>query len=359
MATVPPFPHEPTRASRLSRGGGGPSTRGLGQWDPGGSAIAGGGGQGGAGGTISRIPPHSFEAEESLLGAMLLSRDAIAVAVEGVGGDDFYRPSHGHIFAAITSLYARGEPADAVTVAEEMRRLGTLDPSGGISTLVSLQANTPAISSVSRYARIVQEHAQLRRLIGTAYEIAEMGYQLPSDVVATLDRAEAMVFEVAQRRSSDSTRALKDLLTESLEHLEYLANRDETITGVATGYHDLDMQLFGLQPSNLVVVGARPSMGKALALDTPIPTPQGWTTYGLGRSRRRGIRRPGPAVHDHLRLPGSSGAQVLPDRVRRRLDRRRRCRPSVAGTRLARVGVGRRAPSPIFWPGSALPLGGT
>jgi len=211
---------------------------------------------------------------------MLLSRDAIAVAVEDVGGDDFYRPSHGHIFAAITSLYGRGEPADAVTVAEEMRRLGTLDPSGGISTLVSLQANTPAISSVSRYARIVQEHAQLRRLIGTAYEIAEMGYQLPSDVVATLDRAEAMVFEVAQRRSSDSTRALKDLLTESLEHLEYLANRDETITGVATGYHDLDMQLFGLQPSNLVVVGARPSMGKALALDTPIPTPKGWTTMG-------------------------------------------------------------------------------
>ncbi len=280
MATVPPFPHEPTRASRLSRAAGASagqsSGRGRGEWEPGGR---GAGGQG-AGGSISRIPPHSFEAEESLLGAMLLSRDAIAVAVEDVGADDFYRPSHGHIFAAITSLYGRGEPADAVTVAEEMRRLGTLDPSGGISTLVSLQANTPAISSVSRYARIVQEHAQLRRLIGTAYEIAEMGYQLPGDVVATLDRAEAMVFEVAQRRSSDTTRALKDLLTESLEHLEYLANRDETITGVATGYHDLDMQLFGLQPSNLVVVGARPSMGKALALDTAIPTPGGWTTMG-------------------------------------------------------------------------------
>jgi replicative DNA helicase len=280
MATVPPFPHEPTRASRL-RAGGGPTGRGLGQWEPAGPGT--GGAQGGASGSISRIPPHSFEAEESLLGAMLLSRDAIAVAVEDVGGDDFYRPSHGHIFAAITSLYGRGEPADAVTVAEEMRRLGTLDPSGGISTLVSLQANTPAISSVSRYARIVQEHAQLRRLIGTAYEIAEMGYQLPGDVVATLDRAEAMVFEVAQRRSSDTTRALKELLTESLEHLEYLANRDETITGVATGYHDLDMQLFGLQPSNLVVVGARPSMGKALALDTPIPTPTGWTTMGSAR----------------------------------------------------------------------------
>jgi replicative DNA helicase len=193
---------------------------------------------------------------------MLLSRDAIAVAVEEVTADDFYKPSHAHTFAAITSLYARGEPADAVTVAEEMRRQGTLEASGGASTLVSLQANTPAISSAGRYARIVQEHSILRRLIGVAYEIAEIGYQLPTDVDAAVDHAEAMVFQVAQRRSSDSTRSLKDLLTESLDHLEYLANRDQTITGVATGYQDLDHQLYGLQPSNLIVVGARPSMGK-------------------------------------------------------------------------------------------------
>jgi replicative DNA helicase len=193
---------------------------------------------------------------------MLLSRDAIAVAVEEVSADDFYKPSHAHVFSAVTALYSRGEPADAVTVAEEMRRHGTLEASGGASALISLQANTPAISSAVRYARIVQEHAVLRRLIGVAYEIAEIGYELPSDVVAAVDRAEAMVFDVAQRRSSDSTRALKDLLAESLDHLEYLANLGETITGVATGYQDLDHELYGLQKSNLVVVGARPSMGK-------------------------------------------------------------------------------------------------
>jgi replicative DNA helicase len=228
--------------------------------DAGGGASA----PGSAGGSpISRIPPHSFEAEESLLGAMLLSRDAVAVAVEEVSAEDFYKPSHAHIFSAITTLYGRGEPADAVTVAEEMRRHGSLEASGGASALISLQANTPAISSASRYARIVQEHAVLRRLIGVAYEIAEIGYELPSDVVAAVDRAEAMVFEVAQRRSSDSTRSLKDLLAESLDHLEYLANLGETITGVATGYQDLDHELFGLQPSNLIVVGARPSMGKS------------------------------------------------------------------------------------------------
>ncbi len=213
-------------------------------------------------GPAGRVPPHSLEAEESLLGAMLLSRDAIAIAVEQVSADDFYKPSHAHLFDAITSLYGRGEPADAVTVAEEMRRAGTLDAAGGAAMLVSLQANTPAISSAGRYARIVQEHAMLRRLIGVAYEIAELGYELPGDVAAALDEAEAMVFQVAQRRSSDTVRSLKELLTESLDQIEYLFERGEAITGVPSGYSDLDHHLFGLQPSNLIVVGARPSMGK-------------------------------------------------------------------------------------------------
>ncbi len=209
-----------------------------------------------------RVPPHSLEAEESLLGAMLLSRDAIATAVEQVSADDFYKPSHAHLFEAITALYARGEPADAVTVAEEMRRAGSLEAAGGAAALVSLQANTPAISSAGRYARIVEEHAMLRRLIGVAYEIAELGYELPNDVTAALDEAEALVFQVAQRRSSDTIRSLKELLTESLDQIEYLFERGEAITGVPSGYHDLDQHLFGLQPSNLIVVGARPSMGK-------------------------------------------------------------------------------------------------
>jgi len=212
--------------------------------------------------TGSRIPPHNFEAEESVLGAMLLSRDAIAVVVEQVGSEDFYRPSHAHIFDAVTSLYARGEPADTVTVAEELRRVGTLESSGGAAALISLQANTPAISSAHRYARIVQEHALLRRLIGVAYEIAEMGYEVPTDVAGALDQAEALVFDVTQRRSSDTVRALKDLLTESLERLDHLYGKGETITGVPTGYGELDNLLAGLQPSNLIVVGARPSMGK-------------------------------------------------------------------------------------------------
>ncbi len=209
-----------------------------------------------------RIPPHNLEAEESLLGAMLLSRDAIAAALEHCSAGDFYKPSHAHIFGAITALYAAGEPADTVTVADELRRAGALEEVGGPAGLVALQANTPAISSAGRYAGIVEEHALLRRLIAVAGEISELGYSLPDDVVGTIDRAESMVFEVAQRRTADSIAPLEELLSKSLDRLEELYDRGEAITGVPTGFHDLDELLAGLQPSNLVVVGARPSMGK-------------------------------------------------------------------------------------------------
>ena len=228
----------------------------------------------------SRVPPHDLDAEESLLGAMLLSRDAIAAALESCVAEDFYKPAHGHIFGAITALYTRGEAADPVTVADELRRAGLLDAVGDASVLTSLQVNTPSTANASHYARIVEEHALLRRLVAVAGEIAELGYSLPDDVSEVVDRAEAMVFDVAQRRIVDTMSPLRELLAQSLDHLENLYNRGDTITGVPTGYTDLDEQLAGLQKSNLVVVGARPAMGKALALDTPLPTPTGWTTMG-------------------------------------------------------------------------------
>ncbi len=227
-----------------------------------------------------RVPPHNLQAEESLLGAMLLSKDAVAAAVEVVSAGDFYKPAHGHIFDAITSLFGAGEPVDPVTVGDELRRAGLLDPIGGTATLVAIQASTPATSSAARYAKIVEEHALLRRLIGVAGEIAESAYDLPDDVPKAIDRAESMVYDVAQRRVTDSLSPISELLWANLDRLEQLYERGESITGVPTGYIDLDHLLSGLQPSNLVVVGARPSMGKALALTTPIPTPSGWTTMG-------------------------------------------------------------------------------
>src|SRR5205823_9527505 len=215
------------------------------------------------GGGVGRVPPHNLEAEESLLGAMLLSNDAIAAAVNiHLGAGDFYKPAHGHVYDAICALYGQGEPVDPVTVAEALRRADVLESVGGLPALLSLEARTPATSNAARYARIVEDHALLRRLIGVAGEIAEIGYDLPDDVAMAVDRAEAMVYEVAQRRVTDSLVDIRALLEQSLDHIEALYERGESITGVPTGYTDLDEMLAGLQPSNLVIVGARPSMGK-------------------------------------------------------------------------------------------------
>jgi len=209
-----------------------------------------------------RVPPSNLQAEESLLGAMLLSKDAIAVASERLTADDFYKPAHGHIYDAITTLNAAGEPADPVTVSEELRRANLLDVIGGPATLVNLQSSTPATSNAGRYAKIIEEHALLRRLIGVAGDIAEMGYDLPGDVEKTIDLAETMVFEVAQRRVTDTMAPITELLDLNLDRLEQLYERGDQITGTPTGFVDLDELTSGLQPNALIVLGARPSAGK-------------------------------------------------------------------------------------------------
>lgn len=212
---------------------------------------------------VGRVPPHNLEAEESLLGAMLLSRDAITAALEcRVEPFDFYKPAHGHVFDAVVSLYGQGEPVDPVTVAEELRRANLLDQLGGKATLLRIQATTPASANAGHYAQIVGELALLRRLISVAGEIAELGYEPPDDVSETLDRAESLVFEVAERRVSESLVGLATSLNTALEQLESLYGRDEQLVGVPTGYHELDDILLGLQASNLVVVAARPGQGK-------------------------------------------------------------------------------------------------
>ena len=228
----------------------------------------------------ARVPPHDLQAEESLLGAMMLDQEAIANAAGIIRAADFYKPAHAHIYEAIHSLYATGQPVDPVTVADELRRSGLLDVVGGHQALVQIMASTPATTNAVGYAKIIEEHALLRRLIGVAGEIAEIGYSLPEDVTKALDRAESLVYEVNQRRVTDTTAKIEELLGLNLDRLEQLYGRGDAITGTPTGYADLDELLSGLQPNALIIVGARPAMGKALALDTPIPTPTGWTTMG-------------------------------------------------------------------------------
>jgi replicative DNA helicase len=227
-----------------------------------------------------RVPPHDLQAEESLLGAMMLEAEAIASASQVVRTDDFYKPAHAHIFDAIHALYAAGQAVDPVTVADELRRGGLLDVVGGHQALVQIMSSTPSTTNSAGYARIIEEHALLRRLIGVAGEIAELGYAMPDDVTKALDRAESLVYEVNQRRVTDTTAKIEELLGLNLDRLEQLYGQGDAITGIPTGYADLDDLLSGLQPSSLVVVGGRPSMGKALALDTRLPTPTGWTTMG-------------------------------------------------------------------------------
>ncbi len=236
----------------------------------------------------TRVPPHNADAEASLLGAMLLSRDAIGPAVETLNGDQFYVPAHGYIFDAIASLYGAGEPADPVTVAEELTRSGLLDQVGGPQRLLELQTATPASSNAGRYARIVEEHAMLRRLIGVAGDIVELGYSHPEDVVKTVDEAEAMMFQIAERRVVDTTKPIRELLDANLDRLEELYEQGNDITGLPTGYVDFDHLLSGLQPSNLVVVGARPSMGK--------------TAFGLGMAASAALEAQRPVLFFSLEM---------------------------------------------------------
>jgi replicative DNA helicase len=217
---------------------------------------------GAANNTTRRVPPHNLQAEEALLGAMLLSQSAVASALEFVSSRDFYKPIHAHVFDAMHAIYVSGRAIDTVTVAEELNRNSVLEMIGGEAALLEMQARTPAISNAERYAKIVQEHALLRRLIGAAGEIAEIGYSLPDDVIKAVDEAESMIFSIAENRQADSMAPLRELLNLNLDRLEKLYEKGDAITGTPTGYRDLDRLLSGLQPSSLVVVGARPAMGK-------------------------------------------------------------------------------------------------
>jgi replicative DNA helicase len=264
-------------------------------------------------GRSSRVPPHDLHAEEALLGAMMLEAEAIATAAGVLRAADFYKPANAHIFDAIHALYASGQPVDALTVADELRRNGLLDAVGGHQALVDIMASTPATSNAGGYARIIEEHALLRRLIGVAGEIAEMGYSMPDDITKALDRAESMVYDVNQRRVTDTTSKIEDLLGLNLDRLEQLYGRGDAITGTPTGYVDLDQLLSGLQPSTLVVVGARPSMGKCVAADTPIVDPTTGAVHTAAELHARGVAGEAVSV---LSLAGDAGGPARPGDAR-------------------------------------------
>ncbi len=213
------------------------------------------------------VPPQNLDAEESVLGAMMLSPGAIGAVSEILDAGDFYRESHGTIYRAALGLYAKGEPVDAITLVDELDQQGRLESVGGQERVLELAALVPATSNAAHYARIVHEMATLRGLIRAGNDIARLGFDRPGDTIELVDRAEQIVFELSQQRVSSEFAHIDSLLKESFERITTLYEAGTDITGTPSGYRDLDRVTSGFQPGNLIIIAARPSMGKsALAL---------------------------------------------------------------------------------------------
>jgi replicative DNA helicase len=234
-----------------------------------------------SGGGFDRTPPQDVAAEQSVIGSMLLSKDAIADVVEQVRGADFYRPAHEAIYDAILDLYGRGEPADAITIVAELAKRGELQRIGGAPYVHDLISRVPTAANAGYYARIVRERAVLRRLVQAGTRIVQLGYATDGgDVDDIVNNAQAEVYAVTERRASEDYMPLADIIGPTVDEIEAAGHRGEGMIGVPTGFADLDRLTNGLHPGQMIVLAARPAIGKALALETPLPTPTGWTTMG-------------------------------------------------------------------------------
>jgi replicative DNA helicase len=217
---------------------------------------------------LKRVPPQNIEAEQSVLGAILLDNDAINQAIETLTAEDFYRESHREIFRAMVALSERNQPVDAITLTDALRTGGVLEAVGGAGYIAELAACVPTAAHAGHYARIVREKALLRSLASISTEIASGAYDSPPNVDEYLDESEHKIFEISERRIRQSFHSMPELTRESIRLLERLYERKELVTGVPTGFLDLDRLTAGLQAADLIVIAARPSMGKtALALN--------------------------------------------------------------------------------------------
>jgi replicative DNA helicase len=214
------------------------------------------------------VPPQNLEAEESVLGAMLLSPGAIGAVTEILSATDFYRESHGVVFKACLALYQQGEPVDAITLVDSLEERGELEHVGGRARIHELAALVPATANAAHYARIVREMATLRGLVRAGAEIARLGQDRPGETTDLVDRAEQIVFDLAQQRVTSDFTHIEGLLKESFERIMHLYEAGADVTGIPTGFKELDKLTSGFQPGNLIIIAARPSMGKsALALN--------------------------------------------------------------------------------------------
>ena len=217
---------------------------------------------------LGKVPPNDVEAEQAIIGSMLTDKDAVISAVEVLKAEDFYREDNKIIYEAILNLYSRSEPIDIITVKSELESMGKIDQVGGLEYLAELPEKVPTTANAMKYVKIVEEKSTLRQLIKTANEIIELGYSPTEDVEDIMEGAEKKIFDVMQQKNQKGYEPIKDVLVESFTKLEELYNRKQHITGVPTGFAELDYKTAGLHGSELILVAARPAMGKtAFALN--------------------------------------------------------------------------------------------
>ena len=212
---------------------------------------------------IDKIPPQNLEAEMAVLGAMLLDENAISSAVESLEADSFYNDSHRKIFSAILNLYQVNKAVDLITLADELKKTGELDSVGGVSALTALANAVPTAANAGHYINIVKEKKILRALITNATRIVSLCYESDGNVNTVVDDAEKFIFEVSDRRVKGSYLHLKEIVKDSIENIDLLYQKKAHVTGVPTGYIDFDIKTAGMQPSDLIVIAGRPSMGKS------------------------------------------------------------------------------------------------
>lgn len=209
-----------------------------------------------------RIPPHSIEAEQSVLGSMIMDHDAVIVASEILIASDFYRPDHGQIFAAIMELYTTGNPIDLITIQDKLVQKGVLEQVGGLGYLAELASSVPTSAHIKQYAKIVQEKSTLRKLIKVSTDISAKSFEGDEPLDNIMNFAEKSIFDVLQNKKTEDFTGIDEIVLTSIEKIEEAHKSKGGITGVETGFIDLDQRTAGLQPSDLILVAARPSMGK-------------------------------------------------------------------------------------------------
>src|SRR5712691_5197023 len=207
---------------------------------------------------LAPVPPQNLEAEESVLGAMMLSPGAIGAVSEILDASDFYRESHAKMYRAALALYAKGEPVDAITLTDELEERGELDGIGGRPRLHELAALVPATANAGHYARIVREMATLRRLIDAGHEITRLGWDRQAETDQLVARAEQIIYELGEARTNGELKLFKDTLVETFDRISRLYELGAELTGLSSGFRDLDRVTAGFQPSNLIVLAARP-----------------------------------------------------------------------------------------------------